>query len=245
MKMLISIRRKREDSWMKMTKKTNIKIQTKKLRKTRFRLKNILQTGSAWTNQNNYNFIIFQRKWSCFCTNTLLFLGGVMKMKKFSSSLEEDPSEKPVAHPFPKQMQEKNLDEEKVEPEKEKPTDDENIKNKKKNQGKKRKFSSSSEEDPNEKPVAQQFPKQMQEKNRDEEEVEPEKEKPMDDENIKNKKKNQGRKRKFSSSSEEDPSEKPVAQQFPKLPLSQRRGTINSFDDSLLTDGKYEHNSLS
>ena len=86
--------------------------------------------------------------------------------------------------------------------------------------------------------------KQMKEKNRDEEEVEPEKEKPMDDENIKNKKKNQGRKRKLSSSSEEDLSEKPVAQQFPKLPLSQRRGTINSFDDSLLTDGKYEHNSF-
>ena len=82
----------------------------------------------------------------------------------------------------------------------------------------------------------------MQEKNRDEEEVEPEKEKPMDDEHIKNKKKTQGKKRKFSSSSEEDPSEKPVAEQFPKLPLSQRRGTINSFDDSLLTDGKYEHN---
>ena len=36
-------------------------------------------------------------------------------MKKFSSSSEEDPSEKPVAHPFPKQMQEKNLDEEEVE----------------------------------------------------------------------------------------------------------------------------------
>ena len=77
MKMLISIRRKREDSWMKMTKKTNINIQMKKMRKTRF--KNILQTGSARTNQNNYNFIIFQRKWGCFCTNTLLFLGGVIK----------------------------------------------------------------------------------------------------------------------------------------------------------------------
>jgi len=76
----------------------------------------------------------------------------------------------------------------------------------------------------------------------DKEKVEPEKEKPTDDENIKNQKKNQGKKRKFSSSSEEDPGEKPVAQPFPKLPLSQRRGTINSFDDSLLTDGKYEHN---
>ncbi len=54
-------------------------------------------------------------------------------------------------------------DEEAVEREKEKPTDDE----KNKNQGKKRKLSSSLEEDPNEKRVAKQIPKQMQENNRD------------------------------------------------------------------------------